>query len=67
MKNKRRHYVLIGGSDHQHSEQISNFYVSEKVIKIEAELWLQKFPWVAYYEVNWKHSNILQKPREKAL
>ena len=66
MKNKIRTFIVLGGKNFKSAEQISQFKVTEKVIKenIVPE-WHKTFPCVSYFEINWKHSDLLQKVRRK--
>lgn len=62
MRNKARTFIILGGKDFTSAEQISEFKVTEKVMKenIVPE-WHKNFPCVSYFEVNWKHSDLLYK------
>ena len=62
MRNKLRTYVVMGGKNFTSAEQISTFNVTEKVMTtMIVPEWHKRFPCVAYFEVNWKHSDLLQK------
>lgn len=64
MKNKKRTFIVIGGKDFESAERISQFKVTEKVMKEDiVPSWHKLFPCVSYFEVNWKHSDLLQKMR----
>ena len=61
---KKRTFVIIGGKNFESAERISQFKATEKVMKEDiVPSWHQIFPCVAYFEVNWKHSDLLQKIR----
>ena len=62
MINKTRTFIVIGGKDFNSAEQISQFKVTERVMKEDiVPSWHKLFPCVSYFEVNWKHSDLLQK------
>jgi hypothetical protein len=62
MINKQRTFIVIGGKDFNSAEQISQFKVTERVMKEDiVPSWHKLFPCVSYFEVNWKHSDLLQK------
>ena len=62
MRNKTRTFIILGGKDFTSAERISQFKVTERVMKeLIVPEWHRNFPCVSYFEVNWKHSDLLYK------
>ena len=62
---RKRSYILMGSHNQNTAEQISAFRVTPKVIEVEATIWKQKFPYVSYVAINYKHSKIYYKSEEE--
>lgn len=61
----KRSYLIMGSHNPNTAEQITAFKVTPQAIKDIATEWKRQFPYVSYFAINHKHSQIHVKGEEE--